>query len=106
MEEPTSEEPVENGHLEAILAAEAAPEQPKQESEIPADAIKVEPSELTAKPTENKVDFVKLDPDFNLTTKNLERVREELRQEEILQGRKSPFKSETASPVKLETVRH
>lgn len=40
-------------------------------------------------------------PDFVLTTKNLERVKEELRQEEILQGRKSPFKSETASPIKL-----
>ena len=49
---------------------------------------KVEETEITA-PT---------DREFVLTTKNLERVREELRQEEVLQGKKSPLKSVSASP--------
>ena len=113
MEEPKSEEPLENGHKEAISASiEAVPEQPKEETDTTTTvATKIESSEIsTEKPPENILDKVvgpaiKPEPDFNLTTKNLERVREELRQEEILQGRKSPFKSETASPVKLETVR-
>ena len=111
MEEPKSEEPLENGHVEAIPATtEAVPEQPKEETEMTTTtAIKIESSDIsTEQPTEVKVEKVaapvKPEPDFNLTTKNLERIREELRQEEILQGRKSPFKSETASPVKLETV--
>ena len=49
-----------------------------------------------------------LDPEFVLTTKNLERVREDLRQEEVLQGRKSPVKDLPASsfgtPIKSENV--
>ena len=44
------------------------------------------------------------DREFVLTTKNLERVREELRQEEVLQGKKSPLKSVSASPNKHELV--
>ena len=55
---------------------------------------KVEETEITA-PT---------DREFVLTTKNLERVREELRQEEVLQGKKSPLKSVSASPNKHELV--
>ena len=46
----------------------------------------------------------KTDPEFVLTTKNLERVREELRQEEILTGKISPLKSVSASPIKNELV--
>lgn len=44
------------------------------------------------------------DREFVLTTKNLERVREELRQEEVLQGKKSPLKSVSASSNKHELV--
>jgi len=56
---------------------------------------KVEETEITA-PT---------DREFVLTTKNLERVREELRQEEVLQGKKSPLKSVSASPNKHELIK-
>ena len=49
-----------------------------------------------------------LDPEFVLTTKNLERVRDDLRQEVVLQGRKSPAKDLPASsfgtPIKSENV--
>ena len=34
------------------------------------------------------------DPEFILTTKNLERVREDLRQEEVLKGQRSPIRIE------------
>ena len=45
------------------------------------------------------------DPEFILTTKNLERVREDLRQEEVLKGQRSPIRIEQPpkSP-KSETV--
>jgi len=47
------------------------------------------------------------DREFVLTTKNLERVREDLRQEEALQGKKSSNtpKSVSASPIKQELVK-
>ena len=43
-------------------------------------------------------------PEFVLSTKNLERVREELRQEEIMKELKPPLKSEPASPTKAEVL--
>ena len=58
----------------------------------------------------NKVDetetetIAPTDREFVLTTKNLERVREDLRQEEVLHGKKSPLKSVSASPNKHELV--
>merc|ERR1711981_276881 len=58
-----------------------------------------------AKIVSNSVKKERLDPEFVLTTKNLERVREDLRQEEVLQGRKSPIKIDTpASPMKTESA--
>merc|ERR1711981_285151 len=58
-----------------------------------------------AKIESNSVKKERLDPEFVLTTKNLERVREDLRQEEVLQGRKSPIKIDTpASPMKTESA--
>ena len=48
--------------------------------------------------------IVSNDREFVLTTKNLERVRDELRQEEVLHGKKSPLKSVNASPIKQELV--
>jgi len=45
------------------------------------------------------------DREFVLTTKNLERVREDLRQEEVLQGKKSPLKSVSASSNKHELIK-
>lgn len=45
-----------------------------------------------------------VDPEFVLSTKNLERVREELRQEEIMKELKAPLKSEPASPTKAEVL--
>ena len=63
------------------------------------------------KPNENGLSEVKKEPEivsndreFVLTTKNLERVRDELRQEEVLHGKKSPLKSVNASPIKQELV--
>ena len=49
-------------------------------------------------------EIVSNDREFVLTTKNLERVRDELRQEEVLHGKKSPLKSVNASPIKQELV--
>ena len=58
-----------------------------------------------AKIESNSVKKERLDPEFVLTTKNLERVREDLRQEEILQGKKSPIKIDTpTSPMKTESA--
>ena len=58
--------------------------------------------------TTNSIKQEILDPEFVLTTKNLERVREDLRQEEVLQGRKSPVKdlptSSFGTPIKSENV--
>ena len=64
------------------------------------------------KPNENGIvsevkkepEIVSNDREFVLTTKNLERVRDELRQEEVLHGKKSPLKSVNASPIKQELV--
>ena len=63
------------------------------------------------KPNENGLSEVKKEPEivsndreFVLTTKNLERVRDELRQEEVLHGKKSPLKSVNASSIKQELV--
>jgi hypothetical protein len=64
------------------------------------------------KPNENGIvseikkepENVSNDREFVLTTKNLERVRDELRQEEVLHGKKSPLKSVNASPIKQELV--
>lgn len=59
----------------------------------------------------NKVDetetetIAPTDREFVLTTKNLERVREDLRQEEVLHGKKSPLKSVSASPNKHELIK-
>ena len=108
MEEPKGEKPLENGHATVQEPSEVQNATKPEEEK----AIKVEEtSELlsTAIKEEINVDHnakTESQPELCLTTKNLERVREELRQEEILQGRKSPFKIETASssPVKLETV--
>ena len=110
MEEPKGEKPLENGHATVQEPSEVQNATKPEEEK----AIKVEEtSELlsTAIKEEINVDHnakTESQPELCLTTKNLERVREELRQEEILQGRKSPFKIETASssPVKLETVRY
>eukprot|EP00093_Oithona_nana_P011637 11637.XXX_468499_465056_1 [CDS] Oithona nana genome sequencing. len=109
MEEPKGEKPLENGHATVQEPSEVQNATKPEEER----AIKVEEtSELlsTAIKEEINVDHngkTETPPELCLTTKNLERVREELRQEEILQGRKSPFKIETASssPVKLETVK-
>ena len=110
MEEPKSEEPLENGQA-------TVPELKVHESQSE-ETVKVEETSELSVAIKEEIQEVKnvcqteltntsgANDNFSLTTKNLERVREELRQEEILQGRKSPFKSETAasSPVKLETV--
>ena len=64
------------------------------------------------KPNENGIvskvkkepEIVSNDREFVLTTKNLERVRDELRQEEVLHGKKSPLKSVNASSIKQELV--
>ena len=108
MEEPKGEKPLENGHATVQEPSEVQnATKPEEERSIKVE----ETSELlsTAIKEEINVDHnakTETPPELCLTTKNLERVREELRQEEILQGRKSPFKIETASssPVKLETV--
>jgi len=64
------------------------------------------------KPNENGLSEVKKEPEivsndreFVLTTKNLERVRDELRQEEVLHGKKSPLKSVNASSIKQELIK-
>lgn len=65
------------------------------------------------KPNENGIvseikkepEIVSNDREFVLTTKNLERVRDELRQEEVLHGKKSPLKSVNASPIKQELIK-
>merc|ERR1712004_367780 len=109
MEEPKGEKPLENGHATVQEPSEVQnATKPEEERSIKVE----ETSELlsTAIKEEINVDHnakTETPPELCLTTKNLERVREELRQEEILQGRKSPFEIETASssPVKLETVK-
>ena len=108
MEEPKGEKPLENGHATVQEPSEVQNATKPEEER----AIKVEEtSELLSTAIKEEIDVdhngkTETPPELCLTTKNLERVREELRQEEILQGRKSPFKIETASssPVKLETV--
>ena len=84
---------------------------PKPE-ETPTNSVKkdaaVEESETKVEVEWNskiKIEPPSHDPEFILTTKNLERVREDLRQEEVLKGQRSPIRIEQPpkSP-KSETV--
>ena len=105
---PTSEtSAMPNCHIEVNSESQAKSEPEKDNEHPPKVAeMKDEPVETKHQVSEIKPAIAKstADPEFALTTKNLERIREELRQEEIMQGRKSPFKSETSSPIKLEPV--
>ena len=92
--------------MEPPMAEESMSKKSESQNDNISELVKKEAPALDTAPNDNvHVQTAISDPDFVITTKNLERVREDLRQEEILQGRKSPFKSETASPVKVESVR-
>ena len=81
-------------------------------SELKKDIVNDVVKSANPKPNENGIvsevkkepEIVSNDREFVLTTKNLERVRDELRQEEVLHGKKSPLKSVNASPIKQELV--
>ena len=80
-------------------------------SELKKDIVNDVLKSANPKPNENGLSEVKKEPEivsndreFVLTTKNLERVRDELRQEEVLHGKKSPLKSVNASSIKQELV--
>ena len=91
--------------MEPPMAEESMSKKSESQNDNISELVKEAPALDTAPNDNVHVQTAISDPDFVITTKNLERVREDLRQEEILQGRKSPFKSETASPVKVESVR-
>ena len=81
-------------------------------SELKKDIVNDVVKSANPKPNENGIvsevkkepEIVSNDREFVLTTKNLERVRDELRQEEVLHGKKSPLKSVNASSIKQELV--
>ena len=81
-------------------------------SELKKDIIVNDVVSANPKPNENGIvsevkkepEIVSNDREFVLTTKNLERVRDELRQEEVLHGKKSPLKSVNAPSIKQELV--
>ena len=109
MELPKSDE-VENlnGNIDVIVQTDDRLKglEPVEVKPDPENAHGVKPDPEDAHGVKPQIqETPKVDPEFVLTTKNLERVREELRQEEILQGKKSPLKNITAEPVKNEPVR-
>ena len=81
-------------------------------SELKKDIVNDVVKFANPKPNENGIvsevkkepEIVSNDREFVLTTKNLERVRDELRQEEVLHGKKSPLKSVNAPSIKQELV--
>lgn len=81
-------------------------------SELKKDIVNDVVKSANPKPNENGIvsevkkepEIVSNDREFVLTTKNLERVRDELRQEEVLHGKKSPLKSVNAPSIKQELV--
>ena len=81
-------------------------------SELKKDIVNDVVKSANPKPNENGIvsevkkepEIVSNDREFVLTTKNLERVRDELRQEEVLHGKKSPLKSVNSPSIKQELV--
>lgn len=81
-------------------------------SELKKDIVNDVVKSANPKPNENGIvsevkkepEIVSNDREFVLTTKNLERVRDELRQEEVLHGKKSPLKSVNTPSIKQELV--